>query len=113
MEDFSDSALNFVLHVHVPDPSLGARVRHRLFAQIQRRFVAEGIEIPLPRHDLRLHTGVDAPGRIALTAIDFPRFDPPTRTPPGPHLNNNPPTPVQPPPPTPSVVADCHRGVDE
>ncbi|SIO16281.1 potassium efflux system protein [Singulisphaera sp. GP187] len=105
MEDFSDSALNFVLHVHVPDPSLGARVRHRLFAQIQRRFTAEGIEIPLPRHELRVHSGFDSSGRISLTPIEFPRFDPPSRTPPNPKLSTQP----APPP----AVESCNRGVDE
>jgi potassium efflux system protein len=105
MEDFSDSALNFVLHVHVPDPSLGPRVRHRLFAQIQRRFSAEGIEIPLPRHDLRVHSGFDSSGRISLTPIEFPRVDPPSRTPPAPRMTSQ--------TPTPAAVEDCHRGVDE
>src|SRR5262249_34620953 len=52
MEEFSASALVFALHVHVPDPSLGGRVRHRLFAQIQRRFEAEGVQIPLPTQKL-------------------------------------------------------------
>ncbi|AGA30721.1 mechanosensitive ion channel domain-containing protein [Singulisphaera acidiphila] len=105
MEDFSDSALNFVLHVHVPEPSLGARVRHRLFAQIQRRFTTEGIEIPLPRHELRVHSGFDSSGRISLTPIEFPRVDSPSRTPPGPKLS------AQPAPPT--AVEACNRGVDE
>ena len=52
MEDFSDFAQIFVLHVHVPDPSLAGRVRHRLFAQIQKRFKEAGIEIPLPAQEL-------------------------------------------------------------
>lgn len=105
MDDFSDSALNFVLHVHVPDPSLGARVRHRLFAQIQRRFSAEEIEIPLPRHELRVHSNVDPSGRIALTPIEFPRIDSASRTPPAPKMSTQP-TP-------PPAVESCNRGVDE
>ena len=61
MEDFSDSALIFVLYVHVPDPSLGGRVRHRLLGQIQRRFQDAGIEIPLPTQELRLKSAGKAP----------------------------------------------------
>ncbi|WP_406693517.1 mechanosensitive ion channel domain-containing protein [Singulisphaera sp. Ch08] len=105
MEDFSDSALNFVLHVHVPDPSLGARVRHRLFAQIQRRFKTEEIEIPLPRHELRVHSNFDPSGQITLSPIEFPRIDLPSRTPPSPKLST--------PAPTPPAVEACNRGVDE
>src|SRR5206468_2155977 len=46
MESFGDSALNFILHVHVPDPSLIGRVRHRLCTEIQRRFAEAEIRIP-------------------------------------------------------------------
>jgi potassium efflux system protein len=107
MEDFSDSALNFVLHVHVPDPSLGSRVRHRLFVQIQRRFSEEEIAIPLPTHELRVHSSADASGRITMSPVEFQRLDPASPTPPAPRLTS------QPSPSVPAAVEDCHRGVDE
>ena len=43
MEEFGETSHRFLLHVHVPDPSLSGRVRHRLFAQIQQRFKEAGI----------------------------------------------------------------------
>jgi potassium efflux system protein len=106
MEDFSDSAQVFVLHVHVPEPSLAGRVRHRLFGQIQRRFQEAGITIPLPAqellvkswHDLRRFP-FDAPGLLQ-------RLDPAQPTPPSPRLGAH----AQ---PAPAPVEDCHRGVDE
>jgi potassium efflux system protein len=103
MEDFCDSALSFALYVHVPDPSLGSRVRHRLFAQIQKRFAAEGIAFALPMHHLRL----ESLGEQTRTAVDFSRLDPPSPTPPAPRLATTTPAPV------PQAVEDCHRGVDE
>jgi potassium efflux system protein len=105
MEDFSDSALNFVLYAHVPEPSLAARVRHRLFAQIQRKFNAEGIEIPLPRHELRVHSMQNLIGEGQGATFEVHRLDAASPTPPAPRANS----PVVAPP----VVEDCHRGVDE
>ncbi|MGE5756331.1 MAG: mechanosensitive ion channel family protein [Planctomycetaceae bacterium] len=103
MEDFSDSALNFALHVHVPEPSLGGWVRHRLLTQIQKRFRDAEIQIPLPTQELRVkplaHPVTGAP-------VEFPRIDPASPTPPSPRFN-------KPPIPTPPAVEDCHRGVDE
>ena len=103
MEDFSDSALNFVLHVHVPEPSLAGRVRHRLFAQIQRRFAESGIEIPLPTHELLVKP---QSGPTVGSLGDLNRTDPAAPTPPAPRFSTQS-------PPTPSAVEDCHRGVDE
>src|SRR5262249_48406702 len=37
MEDLSEYAQIYALHVHVPEPSLAGRVRHRLLTQIQKR----------------------------------------------------------------------------
>jgi len=114
MEDFSDSAMIFVMHAHVPDPSLAARVRHRLFSQIQRRFSSEGIAVPIPRHEIFLQaegdTGAIVEG-ITTTSIDFSRLDPGRATPPGPHPQaSQPQTPAQQAPP---AVESCHRGVDD
>ena len=55
MDEFSPSALLFSLHVYVPCPSVGGRVKHRLGGQIQKRFKATGIEIPLPQQEVKFH----------------------------------------------------------
>ncbi|MFO0951278.1 MAG: mechanosensitive ion channel [Isosphaeraceae bacterium] len=52
LEEFGVFDLTFVMHAHVPDPSLGGKVKHRLSGQIQRRFMAEGIQIALPTQKL-------------------------------------------------------------
>lgn len=105
MEDFSDSALLFVLHVHVPDPSLGSRVRHRLLSQVQKRFVEADIVIPLPTHALRLQNIGEPALRASETVVDFHRLDRAEVVPPPPRFTN-----IQ---PVPAAVEDCHRGVDE
>jgi small-conductance mechanosensitive channel len=92
LEGFGDSALLFGLYAFVPDPGLVGEVRHRLCTEVQRRFVAEGIVIPFPTHELHLnrvpteltralvHPGLDD----SLHAQPL-RFDTPGRTPPPPH----------------------------
>jgi potassium efflux system protein len=105
MEDFSDSALSFVLHAHVPEPGLGARVRHRLFAQVQKQFAEAGVEIPLPMQELRVQALADTSGKYAAMAVDYSRLDAASPTPPAPRFST--------PPPIPAAVEDCHRGVDE
>jgi potassium efflux system protein len=52
LEGFGDSALLFALYAFVPDPGLVGTVRHRLCAEIQRRFSREQINIPLPTQEL-------------------------------------------------------------
>ena len=107
MEDFSDSALIFVLHVHVPEPSLAGRVRHRLFTQIQKRFKEAGIAIPLPTQEL------------LVKPIGDPRSSPdgrPARPPAATTRRTDPalaPARRARPTPVPAPVEDCHRGVDE
>jgi small-conductance mechanosensitive channel len=105
MEDFADSGQVFALHVHVPEPSLGARVRHRLFAQVQRQFEHAGIAIPLPTQELHVKT---LPRPADPDALPRPssRFDPASPTPPSPRLSSQT-THV------PEPVEECHRGVDE
>ncbi len=107
MEDFSDFAQVFVLHVHVPDPSLAGRVRHRLFTQIQKRFQEAGITIPLPTQQLHIASMADP--RVPHADADpgsAHRYDPSQPTPPSPWLGAR----GQ---PVPAPVEDCHRGVDE
>jgi small-conductance mechanosensitive channel len=111
MEDFSDSALVFVLHAHVPEPSLASRVRHRLFSQIQKRFHEADIAIPLPTQELLVKSMPATPAHDRwYTTVDGAhvhkhRLDQAQPTPPGPgspHAT-----------PAPAPVEDCHRGVDE
>lgn len=52
LESLGDSALNFSLCVHVPDPGLASRVRHRLYGAIQRGLDEAGVAIPYPTHEL-------------------------------------------------------------
>jgi potassium efflux system protein len=86
MEEFGDSALSFALHVHVPEPSMAGRVRHRIFSQIQRRFKESGIEIPLPAQELLLKQAGPTPGPLVFVTSELQRVDGPSRTPPGPRL---------------------------
>jgi small-conductance mechanosensitive channel len=92
LEGFGDSALLFGLYTFVPDPGLAGDVRHRLCTEVQRRFVAEGIVIPFPTHELHLNGVPDSLTR----ALVYPReddsvqpqprrFDSPGRTPRPPH----------------------------
>lgn len=81
MEELSDSSLSFVLHAHVPDPALAGRVRHRLFAQIQKRFEADGIQIPLPTQNLFVRTMDGSEGQLVVMNGDTPRADRPESVP--------------------------------
>lgn len=85
MEEFSDSALIFSMSVHVPDPGLSGRVRHRLYSQIQRRFEEAGIQIPLPTQALLVRTVDGKLARGFVTSSDV-RIDPASPTPSGPWL---------------------------
>ena len=48
LEGFGESSLLFGLYTFVPEPGLSGDVKHRLCAEIQRRFTQEGIVIPYP-----------------------------------------------------------------
>ena len=48
LEELGDSALKFVLYAFVPDPSHVGRVKHRLSAEVQRRFAEAEHRHPLP-----------------------------------------------------------------
>ena len=105
LDEFSDSALLFVLHAYVPEPSLAGRVRHRLFSKIQKRFAEEGIEIPLPSQQLQLK-GLSDEARHWINPSVITRVDH-ASTLPAPHLQTHPSVSA------PTPLADCHRGVDE
>ena len=55
LDSIAPACLDFVLYAYVPDPSVMGRVRHRLNGEIQRRFAAAGVVIPLPSQELRVH----------------------------------------------------------
>jgi len=103
LEEISDSALVFVLHAHVPDPSLAGRVKHRLFGQIQHRFKDANVPIALPIQELFVKP-FDAPadGPFAPRSVRL-RADPPGPAPPG----------IRMPALSPEPVEESHRGVDE
>jgi potassium efflux system protein len=105
MDDFSDSALSFILHVHVPEPSLASRIRHRLLSQIQKRFADAGIEIPLPTQELRVQSITESAVDPREAVYDLPRRHRPSATPPAPRFATQ--------SPIPEAVEECHRGVDE
>ena len=105
MEEFGESALSFVLHAYVPDPSLGGRVKHRLFSQIQKRFADEGIQIPLPTQKLLVKSYDAAPSRAFNPYTETQRVDPPSQTPPLRHWPAS--------APMPETAHEGHRGVDE
>jgi small-conductance mechanosensitive channel len=92
LEGFGDSALLFGLYAFVPDPGLVGDVRHRLCAEVQRRFVAAGIVMPFPTHELHLNRvpadltrALIHPGSDDLLQPQPHRFDSPSRIPPAPH----------------------------
>jgi small-conductance mechanosensitive channel len=54
LDELGDSALKFVLYAFVPDPGHVGRVKHRLSAEVQRRFAEANIGIPYPTHEVHL-----------------------------------------------------------
>ena len=54
IDGFGESSIDYSLSVHVPEPSLIGRVRHRLCVAIKHRFAEEGIEIACPIRELRV-----------------------------------------------------------
>lgn len=84
LESLGDSGLVFGLYVHVPEPGLAGRVRHRLYSEIQRRFDSEAIEIPYPIRELRVRSTDDGDKREK--SLENLRFDPPRSGAPDPNL---------------------------
>jgi potassium efflux system protein len=91
LEELGESGLRFVLFAFVPDPSHVGRVKHRLSAEIHRRFVEQNIGIPYPTHEVHLCrvpedlTRVLEQPRVA-TAYGSTRIDSASPTPSAPHL---------------------------
>ena len=56
LEGFGDFGMSFTLHVHVPDPSVAGRVKHRVCSEIQKRFGEAGIIMPMPTREIVLRT---------------------------------------------------------
>jgi len=67
LDSFGQFGMHFNLHVHVPDPSLAGRVKHRLCTEIQKQFQERGITIPMPSHEVTLRSH-------SLTAIEPPEI---------------------------------------
>jgi potassium efflux system protein len=91
LEELGESALRFVLHVFVPDPSHVGRVKHRLSSEVQRRFAEAQIGIPYPTHEVHLCRVPDDLTRVLeqprwISSSPGSRFDPAAPTPPAPHL---------------------------
>lgn len=89
LEGFGESALLFALYAFVPDPGLCGTVRHRVCAEIQRRFSREHINIPLPTQEL-LVSRLPEDLTVALATnrqdpVAAHRVDPASPTPPPPH----------------------------
>jgi small-conductance mechanosensitive channel len=93
LEGFGESSLLFGLYTFVPDPGLSGDVKHRLCAEIQRRFTQEGIVIPYPTHELHLNNrvpqelflGRETTQEAPLAAAYPHRYDPASKAPPAPH----------------------------
>jgi potassium efflux system protein len=91
LEEFGESGLRFVLFAFVPDPSHVGRVKHRLSAEIHRRFAEQNIGIPYPTHEVHLCrvpedlTRVLEQPRVAA-AYGSARIDPASPAPPAPHF---------------------------
>lgn len=83
MEGFGDSALLFVLYAHVPEPGVIGTTRHRMCAEIQRRFAEAGIDIPFPIRDVRVSGPPISRDEAALPATV--RRDGASAVPPEPH----------------------------
>ena len=107
LEGFGDVGMSFTLHVHVPDPSVAGRVKHRLCTEIQSRFREAGINIPMPTREIIVRSLTLAPStEPALVWPAGMRVDragsaiPPMKTASCPVC-------------TPEPAAPSHRGVDE
>jgi small-conductance mechanosensitive channel len=89
LEGFGESALLFSLSAFVPEPGLCGNVRHRLCAEIQRRFTHEQIIIPLPTQELLLSRIPEDLTQALASGRPDPalshRIDPASPTPPAPH----------------------------
>ena len=110
LDSIGAAALDFVLYAYVPEPSVLGRVRHRLNGEIQRRFAAAGVVIPLPTRELRVHAMTPDDHNVVPRAHSHAhpnrRYDISGEPTHAPHLH---PTLT----PLPAPAESCHRGVDE
>ena len=74
VEEFGPSSMVLILRAHVPDPSLGGRVKHRVYSQIVSLFREAGISIPLPAQELILKPVGTGPMTMS-TSTDAIRYD--------------------------------------
>ncbi len=91
LEELGDSALKFVLYAFVPEPGLIGSVKHRLAAEVQRRFGEASIGIPYPTQEVypcRLPVGppgaIEPPHTAGGPVVS--RFDLGSVVPPAPHV---------------------------
>jgi potassium efflux system protein len=70
LEELGESALKFALFAYVPDPTCIGSVKHRLCAEITRRFSEAKIGIPYPTQELHLCRVPDELTRV----LDQPRW---------------------------------------
>jgi small-conductance mechanosensitive channel len=105
LDAIGDSALHFLLHVFVPDPSLMGRVKHRLYGEVQQRFEASRIIIPLPTRELKVHAMNPGAREEIEMKPRARRVDAVEEVPPAPRLATKIPLPVP--------AENCYRGVDE
>ena len=104
VEEFTDNAMVFALNVHVPEPGLAGRIKHRLFGQIQKRFEESNVPLALPVQELYFKSS-EGPGFFSQRFREPRRWDAPSPTPPPPivTVSRRAPEPLE----------ECHRGVDE
>ena len=117
LEELGDSALQFVLFAFVPDPSHVGRVKHRLSAEIHRRFAEQNIGIPYPTHEVHLcrvpedlTRVLEQPRPVSISGNS--RFDLGSPAPPPPHLADDA-APVSRQGATAAGDEGVHRAVDE
>ena len=117
LEELGSSALSFVLYAFVPDPGLVGRVKHRLSAEVQRRFGEANVGIPYPTHEVHLCRVPDDLTRVLEQPRWAPgggsfRFDPSSHSPPPPHVADAA-TPARRYQPEVEPAEGVHRAVDE
>jgi potassium efflux system protein len=117
LEELGDSALKFVLYAYVPEPGFVGRVKHRLSAEVQRRFAESSVAIPNPTYEVHLCRVPEDLTRVLaqprwLPAHGTNRFDAASAAPPPHHLADAA-IPVARYQPSASADEEVHRAVDE
>jgi potassium efflux system protein len=94
LEELGESALKFSLYAYVPEPGLVGTVKHRLAAQVQRRFGEAKIGIPFPTQEVRVRRVQEGIAqtieqRPSATSATDSRIDSGSMVPPAPHLTES------------------------